>query len=214
MASLEWRKQSSPENIELYSASDDQGLPWIKISTSLPVEYWQLLNLLRDTESATSWVDNASTIKLLQRPDENTDIVHTVINAPWPFSDREMYTVSTVSFDIASQSMKIDVSQLRGPEQLQLFSVQTENSNAEMMKKVQGSWTSQRISEELTQITWTGTGLAGGSIPDWLSASQMKSSTVRTFTKLREKIIEKKYLNKPLAYQFSMKNHTKPAEKH
>lgn len=189
---IHWQTQEHIQNIELATAIDDSGASWVKVSTVVDAQFWSLLNLLRDTQIATEWVDNAEQITLFQRPDYRTDLVYTVIHAPWPFANREMCTLSTVTFQIAQQTMNIAVQQINSCQR---------NEKNVVMENVKGSWYAEQISPNKTRITWYGTGVAGGSIPDWLAVSQLQSSTFKTFKKLRNKITTTKYQDKPLAYQ-------------
>lgn len=188
---LIWKLKSSKSNVEIYVAKDDDNVQWVKARTKVAGNYWSILNLLRDIDVAPQWVESISSIALIASPDYKTDIVHSVIAAPWPFSNREMVTISKVTLAIQQQSMTIQVSQT------DCFS---EDNNLQMMENVQGQWIAQQVSKEHVEIIWIGTGLAGGNIPDWLSFSQMKKSTRRTFQNLRKKISQKKYQGKPLAY--------------
>lgn len=190
-----WQTQENIQGIEVATTIDNDGASWVKVSTVVPVHYWSLLNLLRDTQQATDWVDNAKQITLVKRPDFRTDIVHTIIHAPWPFANREMFTISTISFDIHNQSLTIDVEQM----------VEYQGSDKYVtMKNVKGTWLAKQIADQETHITWSGTGVAGGRIPDWLAISQLQSSTFKTFKNLRKTITATKYQDKPLAYQIYM----------
>lgn len=83
------------------------------------------------------------------------------------------------------------------------------NPKYQMMQHVEGIWSTQQLDGDFTEISWVGTGLAGGNIPNWLSISEMKSSTQKTFKMMRTKISEKKYQAKPLAYLRSTQNSAK-----
>lgn len=83
------------------------------------------------------------------------------------------------------------------------------NPKYQMMQHVEGIWSTQQLDGDFTEISWVGTGLAGGNIPNWLSISEMKSSTQKTFKMMRKKISEKKYQAKPLAYLRSTQNPAK-----
>lgn len=200
---FEWQTEENINGIELATAVDALGLHWVKVSTVVEGRYWSLLNLLRDTPNATKWVDNAKVITLIQRPDYLTDVVYTVMHAPWPFANRQMTTVSALNFDISKQILQIDIQQSHDYE---------DNEDYVTMESIKGTWSSEQITTEQIRITWTGTGLAGGSIPDWLAISQLQSSTLKTFENLRDTISQTKYQAKPLAYQIFAEKVLSPPE--
>ena len=199
-SNIEFVKLSSSPGLELYEGQDEFGRTWIKLKTEVKTPYWSLLNLLRDTESATEWVHNVAEVTLMETPNAYTDVVHTVMKAPWPFSDREMFTMSNIAIEEATKQMHIQIWQTdRYPA----------TPKYQMMQHVEGVWSAQQLDDDFTEISWLGTGVAGGNIPDWLSISEMKSSTQKTFNMLRKKISEKKYQAKPSAYLRSTQNPAK-----
>jgi len=187
----EWQLESSRNGVQVFSAEGDDDLTWVKAQILVSVPHWSLLNLLRDTANAETWIDNVISVELLLRPDIFSDVVRTRFHSPWPFSDREMQTFSSIIFHYPKQKLTIDVWQSYREEVTKGY-VQ--------MQHIKGQWVSEQINSEQSRITWTGTGVAGGSIPDWLASDVMLDSTAVTFTALGEHIGRKKYSDKPLAY--------------
>lgn len=188
---LNWEIAYQTEKVQVWNAEDEAGNTWVKAETVVLAPYWSLLNLLRDTQSAADWIDNVIDVKVVVQPDTLIDVVYSEFYAPWPFSNRTMSTKSILSFNTQQQSLSIDVRQ-----HPKLF----EKPHLVSMEDVQGTWKSTQISDKTSRITWQGTAKPGGNIPSWLAQKEMKKSTLRTFQALYNKVSEKKYQDKPLAY--------------
>lgn len=193
----DWKLKKSANQIQIYTAVDATQQKWVKAITTVDAPWWSLLNLLRATDEGPEWIDNVLDVTLLSQPDEFTDVVRTRFNAPLWFQNREMVTQSLVSFQYSEQALLIDVEQ-----DLQ----QPVSDGYTQMQSIQGQWKVMQATDKTSKITWVGTGVAGGKIPDWLAASVMIGSTFRTFKALRIRLLQEKYHVKPLGYILSSKN--------
>lgn len=188
---LDWHLQIEQASVKVWQAQDEHDNIWVKAETVAAAPYWSLLNLLRDTENATQWIDKVIQVKAIPNNDLFTDLVYSEFHVPWPFRNRMMSTRSQLVFTQQPASLTIKVMQ-HPPLQ--------KNPELVAMENVKGQWQAEWISPETSLIIWFGTAQPGGNLPNWIAQNAMKKSTLKTFLALGKKIAEKKYHDKPLAY--------------
>ena len=186
-----WRLRHSKSGVQVYMVQDSASQSWVKAQTVVNAPYWSLLNLLRDTQQADTWIDNIISVELLGQPDDYSDEVRSRFHSPWPFKDREMVTRSRVELSLPEKRLTITVTQVP---------TRSVNSDYVQMQNIAGVWTAVALNNEKTRIVWQGTGTPGGSIPNWIAKAAMARSTLRSFQGLRQQILVKKYHEKPLGY--------------
>lgn len=188
---LNWRTEYEQTGLTVWQAEDNQQRTWIKAQAEVETNYWGLLNLLRDTDSATKWIDNVIKVQSIPNSENYTDLVYSEFYAPWPFSNRMMSTQSTLRFFPSDEKLQIVVTQ--HPDFY-------DSKHLVAMQEIEGCWVAEQISISHSLITWSGTAKPGGMLPDWLVRSTMKKSTIKTFLGLQSQLQQKKYQGKPLAY--------------
>jgi hypothetical protein len=191
----EWQRKKSDNNVAVYLEDSDSALKAVKAEVTVTnASVYALVNLLRDTDNVTEWMDSVKKVQLLQQDADDTDIVATFLNVPWPFSDRVMVTRSHIC--IHDNRMRIRIEDA--------LDVPFEEQDHVRMTDVSGLWTVTAQPDNKLHISYTGRGDPGGSIPNWLTRSKLVRSTFETFSALKQKIVETKYQGKPLGYKLML----------
>jgi hypothetical protein len=94
--------------IKVYTRKiEGSSLKEFKGVTSIKTSLTSLVALMDDTEALTKWLHNCSAAKLVQGMNYFERITYTVINAPWPVSDRDTVTYSKIVQDPKSKIITI-----------------------------------------------------------------------------------------------------------
>ncbi|XOV77882.1 MAG: START domain-containing protein [Aestuariibacter sp.] len=190
--SQEWQLKKAQDHVRVYLEDTDNSVKAVKAEmTVTDTSIYALVNLLRDIDKVTSWMDSIEEVRLLQQEAEDTDIVATVLDVPWPFTDRIMVTRSRIC--IAGNTLIIQVNDA--------LDVQIDNTEYIRMTEVTGRWQITQLARDQTHITYQGRGDPSGAIPNWLARSKLVHSTFKTFLQLKQKIVATKYQGKPLGYE-------------
>lgn len=179
-----WMSMKEKEGIHLYTREQASGIFEIRVSTQIEAPPTAFIRLLMDTDNGPKWIDNAVSVKVLASPKPNVMIVQTLLNAPWPLKDRDMITQSTTTHDKHSGKVTLIIEDKND--------YAPESKIRVRMKNVMGKWTLEP-NKMGTQVTYEGTGEAGGVIPTWLSNKILINSTFKSFENMRRKVIDDKY---------------------
>ncbi|WP_088328422.1 START domain-containing protein [Lacimicrobium sp. SS2-24] len=172
----DWALEKSSQQVSVYGrqkADYYEIMATVRVQAS-PVDF---LTLLRNTEKGPQWIHNASQITLIDQPDPQTDLVHTVFDSPWPFRDRDMVTLSRIHENVAQGELRIDITDAS----TRILA----SADHVRMQQIRGIWR-LRTTKRYTQICYQGSGHAGGNIPDWLARSLLVSGTYKSFSQLAE----------------------------
>jgi hypothetical protein len=179
-----WSLANESNEVQIYTKKKTSGLLEIKATTEVKATPEAFINLLKDTAIGPEWIENAISVEVLSSPEPNIMIVQTLLNAPWPLKKRDMITQSLTSYDKNSGVISLIISDKSD--------YAPKLKNRTRMKNISGQWT-LKPNTMGTQITYQGTGEAGGIIPTWLSNKILINSTMKSFENMRKKVIEDKY---------------------
>jgi hypothetical protein len=143
-------------------------------------------SVLSDVGSYPKWFFKCMEAKKI--PTENSSELHfflyVAIDTPWPFLDRDVVYKTDVAVDRASGKVFIQSVALKRPfVQLKRQYVRITDSEHQ--------WILERVSAELTRITFINRTNAEGPFADYLSNSGMRDTTIHSLENL------KKILNPP-----------------
>ena len=94
--------------IKVYTRKiEGSSLKEFKGVTSIKTSLTSLVALMDDTDALTKWLHNCSAAKLVQSMNYYERITYTVINAPWPVSDRDTVSYSKIVQDPKSKVITI-----------------------------------------------------------------------------------------------------------
>lgn len=135
--------------------------------------------VLRAVDDFELWFPNTSESRLLAR-EQGVTFQYTVIDAPWPVSDRDNVFRSETEHDPATGIVRIAVSAApdRHPEQPDRVRV----------RHARGQWLLEPLAGERTRVTFTMHLEPGGGVPQWLLNSQVVETPFEALTNLRSRV--------------------------
>lgn len=132
--------------------------------------------LLRDADRFKDWFPNTSESRLLAR-EGDVSYQYSVLDAPWPVSDRDNVFRSVTTIDPASGRISIRVSAAPDyhPEQPERVRV----------RRALGEWLLEPVGAGQTRVTFTMHLEPGGGVPQWLINAQVVETPFDALTNLR-----------------------------
>lgn len=132
--------------------------------------------LLRDAERFKDWFPNTSESKLLAR-EGDTSYQYSVLDTPWPVSDRDNVFKAVTRIEPSSGTIRIAISADpdRHPEQPDRVRV----------RRARGEWLLVPVSPEQTRVRFTMHLEPGGGVPQWMINAQVVETPFEALTNLR-----------------------------
>lgn len=158
---------------------EGSGIREFKGSAVVSASTEQIRALLRDADHFKDWFPNTSESRLLAR-EGDVSYQYSVLDAPWPVSDRDNVFRSETAIDPTSGTVAIRVSAAPDyhPEQPERVRV----------RRALGLWLLEPLGEAQTRVTFTMHLEPGGGVPQWLINAQVVETPFDALTNLRTAI--------------------------
>jgi hypothetical protein len=173
------------EDLKVYTCSSSESkLKILKAEFVIEdTSFNDLLEFLKDINNCVTWQYNTIEARALQKRD-GAIIYRTVIEAPWPVSNREMILELSSAFDSVKQQLTI-VSR----------SIDYEYPQTDDLVRVPfalGKWEVVSVQSSL-RVVYTLRIDPGGSVPIWLLNLSMAEGPYNSFSKLKEELRRKRH---------------------
>jgi hypothetical protein len=132
--------------------------------------------LLRDADRFKDWFPNTSESRLLAR-EGNVSYQYSVLDAPWPVSDRDNVFRSVTAIDPTNGEVAIRVS--AAPD------YHPEQQGRVRVRRALGLWLLEPVGPDETRVTFTMHLEPGGGVPQWLINAQVVETPFDALTNLR-----------------------------
>jgi hypothetical protein len=136
----------------------------------------QLSRVILDVEGYTKWQYNTVEAKVIKNTSENEKIYHTVIEAPWPVTDRDMVVNIKVN-RIHDREMTITTESKTGIIPVSDGFVRVLSSR--------GAWMVKQINKNRLLVKYTMQIDPGGSVPVWLANWVCAQAPYQSFKNLK-----------------------------
>lgn len=179
----EWTLRKQQDGIDVYTRPvPGSEIQEFKGEGLVDVDTEAIVSLLRDSSRFKEWFPNTSESKLLKR-DGDTSFQYSVMETPWPISDRDNVFRSVTKRDSGTGQVDITVSAdpTAYPIQYGLHRV----------TKANGSWRLEPKGPAKTLVTFTMHLEPGGGLPDWMVNARVVETPFEAIVNLR------KFLNAP-----------------
>jgi len=176
-AAAEWVLDKQENGIDVYTRPVvGSGIKEFKGTKELKASLESVLFVLRDSDGFKNWFPNTPESKLLDR---TNDVAHqySVMDAPWPVSDRDNVFRSVTQRDEATGVVIIHVT--ADPDYY------PEQDGRVRVRKANGSWRLDPVDAERTRVTFTMHLEPGGGIPQWLVNARVVATPFEALTNLR-----------------------------
>jgi START domain len=170
------------DNLRVYSCpSKKTNLNTIKTELILEgVTLDRLYEFLWDVENYVNWQYNTIETSILKKKSSSSMIYRTVVEAPWPLSNRELFTEIESDYDRIGKTLKIITR-----------NVDYEFPDNEDLVRVPfsvGVWDAAILHNSTLKIVYTLTIDPGGSVPSWLLNMAIAEGPFVSFTNLKESL--------------------------
>ena len=176
----DWNLDRNRDGIEVFTRPvENSGIKEFKGIAYFDATVDQIVAVLRDSDRFKTWFPNCPESKLLFR-EGDVSVQYSVMDAPWPVSDRDNVLRSVTYRNAESGSVKIVVQADPDfyPEQDERVRVQ----------QAQGSWLIEPVDEVRTRVTFQMHLEPGGGIPDWLSNARVVETPFEALGNLRQTV--------------------------
>lgn len=173
----EWSLEKQKDGIDVYTRPvEGSGIKEFKGTANVDASVDRVLELLRDSDRFQSWFPNTRESKLLSR-DGDVSYQYSVMNTPWPMTDRDnvLRSVSTVDEDTGVVHIEITAVPDYFPVQKGRVRVQ----------KAHGTWTLTPNGPDTSHVVFTMHLEPGGGIPQWIINSRIVATPFEALTNLR-----------------------------
>ena len=176
-AEVSWRLDREQDGIVVYTRPvEGSGIREFKGSALVAASVDSIRALLRDANHFKDWFPNTIESRLLDR-EGNVAYQYSVLDLPWPVSDRDNVFRSETETDSATGRISIRVTAAPDyhPEQPERVRV----------RRALGQWLLEPVSPAETQVTFTMHLEPGGGVPQWLINTQVVETPFDALTNLR-----------------------------
>jgi len=171
------------DDLKVYTCSSDSKLNILKAELMLEdTSFKELLDFVNDINNYVNWQYNTTEARILQTRDKSI-VYRTVVDAPWPLSNREMILEHSAAFDSAKQVLEIGS-----------HTVSYDYPPDEELTRVPLSvarWKVTSFNNSL-KIEYTLRIDPGGSVPAWLVNIAMTEGPFNSFIKLKDELKRKR----------------------
>lgn len=182
-AEVSWRLDREQDGIVVYTRPvEGSGIREFKGSARVAASVDSIRALLRDADHFKDWFPNTIESRLLDR-EGNVAYQYSVLDLPWPVSDRDNVFRSETETDSATGRISIRVTAAPDyhPEQPERVRV----------RRAIGQWLLEPVSPGETQVTFTMHLEPGGGVPQWLINTQVVETPFDALTHLRTAVAKR-----------------------
>ncbi len=187
-AATEFTLEKDKNGVKVFTRKiEGSALKEFKGVTSIKTSLMSLVALMDDTDAYTRWLHNVTAAKLVQKMNLKERVTHTVINAPWPVSDRDTVTYSKI---VQDKKSKIVTIYLKGvPSQ---YPAQAGKVRVPALK---GFWQFIPNKNGYVTVIYQVHSEPGGSIPDAIANATTTDIPYNTLLKMHQIVKQEKYQN-------------------
>lgn len=158
------------------------GIREFRGSAVIPASVETIVAILRDADRFKTWFPNTSESHLVDR---EGDVSHqySVLDAPWPVSDRDNVFRAETRRDPATGTVSIAVR--ADPDRL------PERPERVRVRHARGEWRLEPVPPAQTRVTFTMHLEPGGGVPEWLINAQVVETPFEALTNLRALVAER-----------------------
>jgi hypothetical protein len=176
-----WLFVKEQDGIKMYSRTSQQSkFNDIKIETDMVGTLSQIASILADVAKYTEWAYGTKTSVMIKKINNNEFIYYSVIDVPWPATDRDFYAHCKIYFDSASHTLKVVSASIKN--------YLPEKKNMVRIPLSKGTWTITALSNKKIHLEYILELDPGGNVPAWLLNLFSTKGPMETFENLKQKM--------------------------
>jgi len=176
----DWSLEKDKNGVKVYTRYvDGWGLKEFKGEVKIKTTLQAVEATLRDAENRGLWMHNTYDTKDLKKVSNNDIYTYSVVDAPWPVSDRD--NITHWDFDrISDKAFKINMS--AAPDYI------PEVKGVVRITRLEGHWYAEDLGNGYIKVVQQARSEAGGSVPAWLANSSVVDSPYNTLLNLKNRL--------------------------
>lgn len=178
---VQWKLLDEVKNIQTYeSPLSGFSAPALKAETTLPYEISKIVSAIVDTTNRTKWTPNLDEARVLEQISPVEHLLYWRLSAPL-VDDRDLVFNAKTSFDPKTKQVLVHFYSVDSPK-----APKTSNVRARLVTGEYILWpdTTSSAAQPLTRVIYQTLFEFGGSMPEWLANSTLKSNPRKTLTAL------------------------------
>ncbi|MBS1946635.1 MAG: hypothetical protein JST47_02610 [Bacteroidetes bacterium] len=176
-----WQLVKEENGIRLYSRPSRQSkFNDIRIEADLAGTLSQIAAILADAGRYTDWAYAIKTSTIVKKINSDDFIYYSVIDVPWPGSDRDFYAHCKIYYDSATHNLRVVSESLRN--------YMPEKKNIVRVPLSKATWDIRAMSRNRIHLEYVLELDPGGNVPAWLMNLFSTKGPLQTFENLKQKL--------------------------
>ena len=173
--------KKSQDNILVYTCkSSDTKLKSIKATFNIPTRPSVLSAFMLDVPNFTKWQYNTIETTVLKRIAPNEIIYCSLIEAPWPVSNRDLVMHLKITQDTLTKVMTISLKSI--PDYI------PKKIGVVRIPSAEGKWVVEELGKNELRVNYSFLVDPGGSVPVWLINLALADGPYETFRNLKARV--------------------------
>ena len=190
---VKWELKDDRDGIAVYTGNvGGSKFKALKVSCTFNATLSQMVEALMDVDRTPEWLFHTAGCFIVKQITPADLYYYSVVEIPWPVSNRDFVSHLKVSQDPASRVVTIDANCVEGMVAAKANMVRVTYST--------GKWILAPVGGNQVKLTYTIHADPGGSIPAWLSNLFITQGPLQSIEKLRGFIQQPTYKNARLDY--------------
>lgn len=175
-----WQKIDNDSVVSIWVAdSPNSDFQQFKAQVTIDAPMQEIIEFIQNTAQTPNWYYNIISAKLLPSNIENQYLIYSVINLPWPMSNRDSI-IEARPHKNADQSISIFLN-----ARAQAYPKQQDKIR---VPYVSGHWHFVSLAKNRTQVELQLSAQPGGYIPSWLANAIITNMPLKSLSKLKQLI--------------------------
>lgn len=181
LAQTDWELSKDKEGIQVFTRKSSQtGFNDIKIEMDIKGTLQQLKDIILDVPAYPEWVFATPISRVTNVLSPNELVYYSVIDVPWPATDRDLFASIVIDLDPAAGHMYIVSNAVTDLSEKEKNKIRIPWSLA--------NWTVTKIDDHTIHVQYTLSLDPGGSVPPWLLNLFSVQGPFNTFQSLKARM--------------------------
>ncbi|HEY4195519.1 MAG TPA: START domain-containing protein [Mucilaginibacter sp.] len=189
----DWVLKENNDGVKIFTRDvENSKIKAIKVECELDVTLSQLVAALMDIKNSEEWLYHTADNYIVKQVSPSELYYYSLVEMPWPVSDRDFIAHLVVSQDPVTKVVTIDAPCIADMVPVKPGIVRIANSR--------GKWVLSPMNKARVKIVYTLHADPGGSLPAWLINMFVTKGPSQSFRKLKVHLQKPAYRNAKLDY--------------
>jgi hypothetical protein len=188
-----WALKENNDGVKIFTRDiENSKIKAIKVECQLNATLSQLVSVLMDVNSSEEWLYHTASNYIVKQVSPSELYYYSLVEMPWPVSNRDFIAHLTVSQDAVTKVVTIDAPCVADMVPVKAKVVRIANSK--------GKWVISPLSKSQVKVVYTLHADPGGIIPAWITNLFVTQGPSQSFKKLKVHLQKAVYKNVKLDY--------------